>query len=140
MTKAFRTAALISLAIGWLVCASAQDSTIEGRLVVETGKPSVIETGGKSVPVTSARRSVRDTLLDTRISGKRLKLVGRQSPDGSFEVDEFYVVRPDGELYRLVYFCDVCNITRFGPGKCECCQQPTIPTEIPTTDPRVRKN
>jgi hypothetical protein len=140
MTKAFRTAALISLAIAWLGRASAQDAAIEGRLLVEPGKPSVVEADGKPIPVTSTRRSVRDTLLDTRISGKRLKLVGRQKPDGSFDVDEFYVVRPDGSLYRLVYFCDVCNITRFGPGKCECCQQPTIPTEIPTSDPRVRKN
>jgi len=140
MTAAFRNAALISVAAAWLGSAPAQESAIEGRLVVEPGKPSVLETEGKAVPLTGARRSVRDTLQDARISGKRLRLAGRQKADGSFEVDEFYVVRPDGSLYRLVYFCDVCNITRFGPGKCECCQQPTIPTEIPTTDPRVRKN
>ncbi len=128
------------VAAAWLVAAPAQESAIDGRLVVEPGKPAAVEMEGKSVPLTSERKSIRDTLQDARISGKRLKLIGRQRPDGSFEVDEFYVVRPDGSLYRLVYFCDVCNITRFGPGKCECCQQPTVPIEIPPTDPRVRKN
>ncbi len=124
----------------WMLLAVAeQDAALQGRLVVEPGKSPVLESGGKPVPLTSVRRSVRETLQDSRISGKELRVIGRSKPDGSFEVDEFYVVRPDGALYRLVYFCDVCNITRFGPGKCECCQQPTIPTEIPLTDPRVRK-
>ncbi len=131
-----KSAALICI----LLAVAAQDAALQGRLVVEPGKPPVLESGGTPVRLTSARRSIRDTLQDSRISGKELKVIGRSQPDGLFEVDEFYVVRPDGALYRLVYFCSVCNITRFGPGKCECCQQPTVPTEIPNTDPRVRKN
>jgi hypothetical protein len=140
MIVALRTAVLIAISGVLIPAAAGQEPSVEGRLVVEAGKSSVIEAEGKTVPLTSSRRSVRDTLHDTRISGKRIKAIGTQNPDGTFDVDEFYVVQPDGALYRLVYFCNVCNITRFGPGKCSCCQQPTIPTEIPQTDPRVRKN
>jgi len=99
---------------GWLVraillilsaAAALAASSIQGRILVREGQPSLVETQGRTVPLTGARRSVAATLQDVRISGKELKLVGRDTPTGEFDVDEFYVVQPDGSLSRLVYFC-----------------------------------
>ncbi len=116
-----------------------QTATLQGQFIVEEQKPPRLESAGNTIVLGSARRSVRDTLQDRRISGKTIRVVGSWAPDGTFQVDEFYSVHPDGKEYRVVYFCRTCNITRFSPGRCECCQEPTQPIEIPPTDPRVSK-
>mgnify|MGYP001147207063 CR=1 FL=1 len=115
---------------------SKQQVELPGKLVVEEGQSPSIVSQGKSIPVVSRRGSISATLQDARLSGKEFKLLGNFREDGSFEVDDFFVVRR-GTLYRLVYFCDTCNITTFSPGECACCRQPTVPIEVPLNDPRV---
>jgi hypothetical protein len=110
--------------------------SIQGKLVVESGKPVVLESAGGTVRLTSDNESIAATLQDSHVSGRELKLVGRGKGDGSFEVRDFFVVHGD-KLFRLIYFCDTCNITTFSPGICLCCQQPTVPMEVPLTDHRV---
>jgi hypothetical protein len=112
------------------------EQSIQGKLVVEAGKPARLENGAKATPLTSDTDSIAETLQDTRLSGRELKLVGKMKGDGSFEVHDFFIVRGDA-LFRLIYFCDTCNITTFRPGICLCCQQPTVPMEVPLTDHRV---
>jgi hypothetical protein len=129
---------------GWVVIAclllgqtfAASQASIQGLLTVRDGS-AVLRVGEKDVPVTSSRPSVLATLGDARISGTQLKVLGHFRADGRFDADEFFVVHPDGSQFRLIYFCDVCNITTFSPGECLCCQAPTVPTEVPVTDPRV---
>ena len=112
------------------------DISLQGELVVKKGQEAVLEGGGKPVPLTSDRRSTSDTLSDSRLSGRELKVVGKYRDDGSFEVHEFFVVHGKS-LYRIIYFCEVCNITTFSPGNCMCCQNPTLPVEVLPTDPRI---
>jgi hypothetical protein len=119
-----------------LATANKGEQSIQGKLVVEAGKPSVLEVGGKATRLTSDVESIADTLQDARLSGRELKLIGKQRGDGSFGVHDFFVVRGD-KLFRLIYFCDTCNITTFSPGICLCCQQPTVLLEVPLTDHRV---
>jgi hypothetical protein len=52
--------------------------------------------------------------------------------DGTFQVERLYTVK-DGRLYRVRYFCKICNIEALEPGNCVCCQQPTELQEIPVT-------
>ncbi len=113
-----------------------QQSSVQGKLVIENGKPLIADAGGKRIRFQTDDQAIAETLSDARLSGKELKLVGHSGPDGSFQVDDFYVVR-GGTLFKLIYFCDTCHITTFRPGLCECCQQPTVPMEVPLTDPRV---
>ena len=112
------------------------DVSITGKLSVEKGKPALSGSGGKTTLLTSDDESIAETLQDVRLSGRELKLVGKWKGNGSFEVRDFFVVRGD-KLFRLIYFCDTCNITTFRPGICLCCQQPTVPMEVPLTDRRV---
>jgi hypothetical protein len=123
-----------------LQAAIAGDTSIQGRLLVEEGKPPRLVYGDRKVILSSGDESVRRTLQDTRISEKVLKLEGRFLEDGSFQADRFFVIRAGGDPVRLVYFCRICNITTFSPGDCVCCQAPTVPTEIPLSDPRVRQD
>jgi hypothetical protein len=120
-----------------LFCSSLYSSTeLEGRISVEKGKPPVLESHGNSISLSSDDPMTAGTIQDPRISGKKLRVIGSYRRDGSFQVTDFYVVHPDG-LCRIIYYCQVCHITAFSPGKCICCQQPTELEEVPLTDPRV---
>lgn len=116
--------------------ASGTDETIQGRLLVRTGKKSVLHNNDGSISLTSPNDQIAGTLEDSRLTGKELKLLGTHSSPDLFEVKDMFVVRPDG-LFRVIYFCETCNITTFSPANCECCQEPTVPLEVPLTDPRV---
>ena len=110
-------------------------TTLRGNLGV-SGGASVLEGEGKRVPLTSRDKNIAASLGDSRLAGRELHIVGQFGPDGAFDVAELHVVRR-AALYRLIYFCDVCNITTFSPGDCACCQQPLQPIEVLPTDPRV---
>ena len=111
-------------------------ASVQGKLRISVGGAAVLVDAGKPVPLVSENRDIAATLGDERISGRQVKLVGIWLRNGSFSVRQFYVVKGDS-LYRLVYFCATCNITTFAPGDCACCQQPTVPTEVLPTDPRI---
>lgn len=134
-------AIIVALALASLSLSAAppaEQSSVQGKLIVENGKPSIQEPGGKKWQLQSSDDAIAETLGDVRLAGKELKLVGRSGPGAIFRVDDFYVVH-GGALKRLIYFCDTCHITTFHPGNCLCCQEPTVPMEVPLTDPRVRR-
>ncbi len=112
------------------------DIELQGKLVVRDQSGARLDYDGKTVHLTSDRRSIADTLSDSRLSGRELRVVGKPGKDGSFEVHEFFVVHGN-KLYRVIYYCEVCNITTFSPGNCVCCQNPTVPVEVLPTDPRI---
>ncbi len=113
-----------------------QQASVQGKLRISGGKAVVQLNAGKAVPLVSDNPDIVATLGDERISGRQVKLTGYLLKDGSYSVRQLYIVRGDS-LYRLVYFCATCNITTFAPGDCACCQQPTVPTEVLPTDPRI---
>ncbi len=129
---------ILAFACGAQRARAAQQSDIQGKLIIENSRPSLQISDGKKVRLQSSDDSIADTLVDARLSGKELRLVGHSGPDGVFQVEDVYVVH-GSMLYRLIYYCDTCHITTFRPGNCECCQQPTVPTEVPLTDPRVHR-
>jgi hypothetical protein len=81
------------------------DTTIQGKLVVEGGKGPILQTKEKPVTLTSSDTNLAATLSDPRLSGREVKLEGKFKEGGVFEVHKFFVVR-SGSLYRLIYFCD----------------------------------
>ncbi len=135
------TAILIALALGCLTAqakAPADQASLQGRLTIEGGNPFIQGPNGQKTRVSSSDDSIAATLSDIRLSGRELKVIGRPGPNGAFEATDFYVVH-GSTLYRLIYYCDTCHITTFRPGNCMCCQQPTVPTEVPLSDPRVHQ-
>jgi len=115
---------------------AAEHTTIQGTLVIEPEKRPALQTKEKRVPLGSADINLVATLSDSRVSGREMKLEGKFRSDGVFEVHRIFVVRGSA-LYRLIYFCETCNIVTFGPGDCACCQAPVEPIEVLPTDPRI---
>lgn len=89
-----------------------------------------LSTSSGETAVTSDNPQLLHTLQDSRLNGREVRLEGERTSGGEFSVSHLFVVR-DGKLYRLRYYCHVCNIPATEPGRCVCCQRPTELEEIP---------
>jgi|HubBroStandDraft_5_1064220.scaffolds.fasta_scaffold884301_1 hypothetical protein len=112
---------------------SAQASTfIQGKLEVAEGGTKVASSSG-AVAVTSSNPPLLHTLQDSRLNGREVRLEGDHRPDGSFDARHLFTVH-DGKLFRVRFYCHVCNIPAMEPGNCVCCQRPTDLDEIPADE------
>ncbi len=127
-----------------LVCAvsvSAADlhqpgtTTLKGKLSVVPGKPPVVESAGKLVGVEGDDTSAK-VLADPRLNGFEVELHGRFTAPDHFVLNPSHtrsmLVRKDGKLKLVSYWCDVCSIRAYTPGPCVCCQRET---ELELRDP-----
>jgi len=104
--------------------------TLQGKLLFIKGTGPVVKTAKKQVPLAGRYGYIFRTLEDKRLRNDEVRLKGEFQADGNFRVDNIYTIH-HGEVYRIRYFCETCNIVGVGPGKCVCCQQPTELQEIP---------
>jgi len=102
---------------------------IEGKLVQLSSGPA-LRVNGKDFRLSAQKPWYLHTLKDKRLANREIRVEGEWAPDGSLKIIHFYTVK-HGRLYRVRYFCEVCNIEALEPGKCVCCQQPTELQEIP---------
>ena len=142
-----RHASLLGVAIGLIACAavltapstgSAQGTprhlaALEGKLLSTPGECPVLQIHGKDQPLSATTTYLYHTLLDKRLANREVRVEGTMKADGTFEAERLFTVK-EGRLYRVRYFCKVCNIVALEPGNCVCCQQPTELQEIPVTD------
>jgi hypothetical protein len=105
----------------------------EGKLLSIPGQGPALRTHEKDQPLSATTTYLFHTLLDKRLANREVRLEGTMKADGTFEVERLYTVR-NGKLYRIRYFCKVCNIEALEPGDCVCCQHPTELQEIPADD------
>lgn len=103
---------------------------LEGVLDATAPNGPVLKTQGKDQPLSGFTKYIYHTLEDKRLDGRKVRVEGKMLPDGSFQVEWLYTIH-DGKLYRVRYFCKVCNIVALEPGKCVCCQRPTELQEVP---------
>jgi hypothetical protein len=106
---------------------------LEGKLLSISGEGPVLRIRGKDQPLSATTTYLFHTLLDKRLANREVRIEGTTIATGTFEVERLYTVR-NGKLYRVRYFCKVCNIEALEPGDCVCCQQPTELQEIPADD------
>jgi hypothetical protein len=105
-------------------------SSFEGKLGFLPGTGPVLEAKGRNITLSARTSYLFHTLGDERLRNREVRLEGTRLPDGSFKVEQLLTVH-NGKLYRVRYFCEVCNIEAYEPGICVCCQQPTELQEIP---------
>jgi hypothetical protein len=65
--------------------------------------------------------SATGMFVDPRVRRQELQVTARLHPNNQLEIIAVRSVRDDG-LYEIFYFCEVCNITAYAPGPCECCR------------------
>ena len=104
--------------------------TLQGTLLFIEGTGPVLKTGAKQVPLAGRYEYTFRTLEDKRLRNDEVRLEGEFQTDGDFRVDNIFTIH-HGEIYRVRYYCETCNIVGLGPGKCVCCQQPTELQEVP---------
>jgi hypothetical protein len=127
------TALLAASPLGAAQGAPRRLAALEGKLLSLPGEGPVLQIHGKDQPLSATTTYLFHTLMDKRLANREVRLEGTMKADGTFEVERLYTVR-DGKLYRVRYFCKVCNIEALEPGDCVCCQQPTELQEIPVTE------
>jgi|SRR5690348_7853223 len=129
---------VLMILFGALPC-SAQDhpaqplSVLNGKLENIPGTGLVLQSGKKDLKLSARASYLLHTLQDSRLANKEVRLNGIMKADGTFEVDHFFTAH-NGKLFRVRYYCEVCNIEALEPGRCVCCQQPTELQEIPDPD------
>lgn len=104
--------------------------TLQGKLLFIQGTGPVVKTATKQVPLAGRYEYIFRTLEDKRLQNDEVHVKGEYQADGNFRVDNIFTIH-HGEVYRVRYFCETCNIVGLGPGRCVCCQQPTELQEVP---------
>jgi hypothetical protein len=129
-------AAVASLAMAALSPALGQSPTptvhesLQGRLTVVQGSQPTLKTAKRDFTLSAKNSYLSHTLHDERLLNREIRVDGSPKPDCTFEVAHLFTVR-DGKLYKVRYYCDICNIVAQDPGNCVCCQRPTELQEIP---------
>jgi hypothetical protein len=90
-----------------------------GELVTEKGRVIGLEGDTETSAV----------LKDSRLFDRTLEAEGEWLDSGRFRVEPvhqrgLFVVR-NGKPLVITYWCDVCAIRTYSPGKCMCCQEET---------------
>ena len=112
---------------------SAADShpgeTLRGKLVLGNGKPPAVETADHKRVILDGDEPTRQVLGDRRLNGFEVEAKGRFTAADRFLIDPIHtrsmLVRQDGKLRMVTYWCDICSIRSFTPGPCVCCQRET---------------
>ena len=58
---------------------------------------------------------------DARVRSRELQITARLRAQDRLEIIKVKSI-VNGQLHDLYYFCEVCNITAYGPGPCPCCR------------------
>jgi hypothetical protein len=103
---------------------------LRGSLNALPGNQPIIQTGQKSYKLAGQSPYLLRTLQDKRLLHQELQLVGTVGSNGDFVVQRLYAVH-NGKLYKVEYYCEVCNITYVQPGHCVCCGRETKLKEVP---------
>jgi hypothetical protein len=127
---------LCLLALGLLALAGVlgaadkvQTETIRGKLIVHQGKAPTIETPEHKLIAVDGDAPTHKVLNDVRVNGFQVEARGHFTAPDRFLINPQHthpmLVRQDGKLKMITYWCDVCSIRAYAPGPCVCCQRET---------------
>lgn len=102
--------------------------SVRGSLTEAAGRPAIRTAEGKLVFLHGDEQT-EGVLRDDRVKGADFEAVGRYTAADQFEIDPIHkrnlFVHKDGKRLMVTYWCDVCAIRTYTPGKCMCCQDET---------------
>lgn len=125
MTRRILFAALMLAAA--LLAGPPQSVSLRGRL--ETGEKPVLRLDdGRRVHLESDAPTMA-VLADERLKDTDFEVLGHWEAPDRFAVDHIHTrslfVHKNGKRLMVTYWCDVCYIRTYSPGKCVCCQKYT---------------
>ena len=102
--------------------------TLRGRLVQEAGAPKLSLRDGPPVLLEGDAQTMA-VLKDERLAGAELEVVGEYAGPNRFLIQPIHTramfVHRDGRKLMISYWCELCSIRTYSPGKCMCCQDET---------------
>jgi hypothetical protein len=109
--------------------AAEKTETIEGKLIVRAGSPSVLETTDHKQVELDGDTETRKVLRDQRLNGMDIHATGHFTAPGKFQLDPQHkralTVHQHEKEQMITYWCEVCGIRAYSPGPCVCCQAET---------------
>jgi hypothetical protein len=117
---------------------AAAAETLTGKLVIGAGKAPALEISGQKPIQLDGDEIMRQILGDARLNGLEVEARGTMTSPGKFYLEPFHMtpllVRQNGKLKRITYWCETCHIRASTPGPCVCCYEET---ELDLVDPDV---
>jgi hypothetical protein len=113
-----------ALAFAW----NGKPERVRGRVVIAGGTPVLRTPDGREWRLEGDAESLA-VLNDERVHAEIFEAAGSPAAPDLFRIDPIhkkamYVVRA-GQLLVITYWCEVCAIRTYSPGKCQCCQDET---------------
>jgi hypothetical protein len=114
-----------------LACFAAEPQTVSvrGKLTVHEGAPATVETSDHQIVALDGDTVTRKVLNDERLNGFEVEAHGHFTGPGRFTINPTHthslLVRQNGKLKLVSYWCDICSIRAYTPGPCVCCQRET---------------
>ena len=103
---------------------------LRGKLSVRDGKPTTLTTSDRKTIGLDGDDDTLKVLSDKRLDGFDVEVRGRFTKSDRFQIDPIHthslLVKKDGKLKLVTYWCDVCSIRAYTPGPCVCCQKETL--------------
>ncbi len=113
-------------------CALASDVpgiSIRGKLTRSPDKQPALDPGNHKLIYLKGDHDTMDVLNDERLAGADLEAIGHFTEPDHFTIgpitSKSMFVHKDGKRLMITYWCDVCYIRTYSPGKCVCCQKYT---------------
>lgn len=120
---------LLALAAVCFAANPKASTTVDGKLLIREGQPPRIETANHTMVILAGDDTTSKVLTDQRLDGFDVQAKGHFTSPGHFLIDPSYhhslLVRKDGKLKLITYWCDTCSIRAYTPGPCVCCQRET---------------
>lgn len=103
--------------------------SVRGKLVKTPDKKPALDPGDHKLIVLDGDEGTMAVLNDERLAGVDLEAIGHFASPQHFVIDPIagraMFVHKDGKRLYITYWCDVCYIRTYSPGKCVCCQKYT---------------
>lgn len=123
-----RVWATLILLLGALSGAEPEAISLRGKLIQEPGKAPAILAGEKRIALSGDDQTMK-VLEDERLKDADFEVRGHFEGPEKFAVDHIHTrslfLHKDGKRLVVSYWCDVCYIRTYSPGKCWCCQKYT---------------
>jgi hypothetical protein len=107
---------------------ASERATVSGRLHPTTSTVSIQTANGRTVELL-ADKSTAAVLRDARIASEEFEARGQWESASRFRIDPIHTkalfIRRGGKPLVITYWCEVCAIRTYAPGRCQCCQEDT---------------
>ena len=101
--------------------------SVRGKLTKTPDKQPALDPGDHKLISLSGDDATIGVLNDERLAGSDFEAIGHFESPGHFKIDpvtsKSLFVHKNGKRLMVTYWCDVCYIRTYTPGKCVCCQK-----------------